>query len=94
MVANGAEGEPGTFKDRSIMRRDPYQVVTGAAIAAFTIGVHDVYIGVKASFLRECDALERAAHGSRRPACSATSTSRSHAAPTSTCSVKRRRCSK
>jgi NADH:ubiquinone oxidoreductase subunit F (NADH-binding) len=61
VVANGAEGEPGTFKDRSIMRRDPYQVVTGAALAAFTIGAHDVYIGVKASFVRECEALERAA---------------------------------
>ena len=42
------------------MRRDPYQVVAGAAIAAFTVDAHDVYIGVKASFVRECDAIERA----------------------------------
>ncbi len=60
VVVNGAEGEPGTFKDRSIMRRDPYQVVAGAAIAAFTVDAHDVYIGVKASFQREFDAIERA----------------------------------
>jgi NADH-quinone oxidoreductase subunit F len=61
VVVNGAEGEPGTFKDRSILRRDAYQVVMGAAIAAFTIGARDIYIGVKASFTRECEALERAA---------------------------------
>jgi len=60
VVVNGAEGEPGTFKDRSIMRRDPYQVVAGAAIAAFAVDAHDVYIGVKASFQREFDAIERA----------------------------------
>jgi NADH-quinone oxidoreductase subunit F len=60
VVVNGAEGEPGTFKDRSIMRRDPYQIVAGAAIAAFTVDAHDVYIGVKASFGREFDAIERA----------------------------------
>ena len=42
------------------MRRDPYQVVAGAAIAAFAVDAHDVYIGVKASFQREFDAIERA----------------------------------
>ena len=57
---NGAEGEPGTFKDRTILRRDPYSVVMGAVIAATTVGAHDIYIGVKASFGAECDAVERA----------------------------------
>src|SRR5689334_7985658 len=37
-VANGAEGEPATFKDRTLMRRDPYRVVEGLAIAAFAVG--------------------------------------------------------
>ena len=60
VVVNGAEGEPGTFKDRSIVRRNPYQVVAGAAIAAFTIGANDIYIGVKAAFVSELDALEQA----------------------------------
>ncbi len=60
VVVNGAEGEPGTFKDRSIVRRNPYQVVAGAAIAAFTIGANDIYIGVKAAFVTELDALEQA----------------------------------
>ena len=37
-VANGAEGEPGTLKDCMLMRRNPYQVVEGLAIAAATVG--------------------------------------------------------
>ena len=36
-VGNGAEGEPGTFKDRMLMRRNPYQVVEGLAISAATV---------------------------------------------------------
>ena len=38
VVANGAEGEPGTFKDRMLMRRNPYQVIEGLAIAAASCG--------------------------------------------------------
>jgi len=60
VVANGAEGEPGTFKDRMLMRRNPYQVVEGVAIAAATVGAVGAYIAVKASFEPEIAALERA----------------------------------
>ncbi len=62
VVANGAEGEPGTFKDRAIMRANPYQVVEGLAIAALVMGCDEVFIAVKASFERERVALLRAAH--------------------------------
>ena len=34
VVVNGAEGEPGTFKDRATLRADPYQMLEGALIAA------------------------------------------------------------
>lgn len=47
VVANGAEGEPATFKDRAIMRADPYAVVEGVAIAAFAVGAERAFIGVK-----------------------------------------------
>jgi NADH-quinone oxidoreductase subunit F len=60
VVVNAAEGEPGTFKDRALLRAHPYQLVEGAAIAAFAIGARDVYVGLKASFLPEAEALERA----------------------------------
>jgi NADH:ubiquinone oxidoreductase subunit F (NADH-binding) len=61
VVANGAEGEPGTYKDRAILQRDPYQVLEGLAIAAFAIGADEAYIGLKASFTVEFERLERAA---------------------------------
>jgi NADH-quinone oxidoreductase subunit F len=61
VVANGAEGEPATFKDRVLMRRDPYRVVEGAAIAALAVGANEVYLATKASYRAEVVALERAA---------------------------------
>ena len=60
VVANGAEGEPATFKDRAILRANPYQVVEGVAIAALTLGAREAFIGVKASFEQEVTALTRA----------------------------------
>ncbi|MEP6623394.1 MAG: hypothetical protein ABJC79_03050, partial [Acidimicrobiia bacterium] len=62
VVANGAEGEPGTFKDRPLMRTNPYQVLEGLAVAATVIGAREAFIAVKASFTPEIDALERALH--------------------------------
>jgi NADH:ubiquinone oxidoreductase subunit F (NADH-binding) len=60
VVANGAEGEPATFKDRAIMRANPYQVVEGVAIAAVTLGATEAFIGLKASFEPELAAVTRA----------------------------------
>ena len=61
VVANGAEGEPATFKDRMLMRRDPYRVIEGAAIAALVVGAAEVFVATKRSFVTEIDALRRAA---------------------------------
>jgi len=61
VVANGAEGEPATFKDRLLMRRDPYRVIEGAAIAASAVGADAIYVATKASFTTEVAALRRAA---------------------------------
>ncbi|QYG91464.1 NADH-quinone oxidoreductase subunit F [Iamia sp. SCSIO 61187] len=60
LVVNGAEGEPGTFKDRALLRANPYQVVEGMVIAGFAIGAEEVFICLKASFEREIDAVTRA----------------------------------
>ena len=49
VVVNGAEGEPGTFKDRTILRNNPYQVVEGALIAALVVGADEVVFAVKAT---------------------------------------------
>jgi len=61
VVANGAEGEPATFKDRTLIRLDPYRIVEGAAIAAFAVGAGTVYLATKRSYGREVEALKRAA---------------------------------
>src|SRR5262245_20956108 len=53
VVVNGAEGEPGTFKDRSILRRNPYQVIEGAFIAARAVHADRVVIALKRSFAGE-----------------------------------------
>ncbi|HZI38580.1 MAG TPA: NADH-quinone oxidoreductase subunit D, partial [Acidimicrobiia bacterium] len=54
VVVNGAEGEPGTFKDRTILRINPYQVIEGAMIAARAVGADLVVIALKRSFEAEC----------------------------------------
>ena len=59
-VCNGAEGEPATFKDRWLIRRNPYQVLEGVAIGAFTTGAAGAFIAVKRSFVKEIEALSRA----------------------------------
>lgn len=47
VVVNAAEGEPGSFKDRAILYRNPYQVLEGALIAAHAVGASDVIIAMK-----------------------------------------------
>jgi NADH:ubiquinone oxidoreductase subunit F (NADH-binding) len=60
LVCNGAEGEPGTFKDRALLRANPYQLVEGLLIAALAVEVTDAYVALKESFEREYEALMRA----------------------------------
>jgi NADH-quinone oxidoreductase subunit F len=59
-VCNGAEGEPATFKDRFLLRTNPYQVLEGLAIAAHAVGAERAYIGLKADFVEEVQAVRRA----------------------------------
>jgi NADH:ubiquinone oxidoreductase subunit F (NADH-binding) len=60
LACNGAEGEPGTFKDRMLMRRNPYQLIEGIAVAAFAMGAAEAYLATKASFTFEVERLEAA----------------------------------
>jgi NADH-quinone oxidoreductase subunit F len=60
VVVNAAEGEPGTFKDRALLRRNPYRLLEGALIAALAVGADAVVLALKASFKRELDRLRPA----------------------------------
>lgn len=57
VVVNAAEGEPATFKDRLLIRLDPYRVIEGAAIAAFAVGAGSIYLATKRSYAREVERL-------------------------------------
>ena len=57
VVCNAAEGEPASFKDRALLRANPYQVLEGVTVAALTMRAREAYIGIKASFRRELERL-------------------------------------
>ena len=53
VVVNAAEGEPGTFKDRTILRANPYHVLEGALVAARVVDADQIVIALKATFRPE-----------------------------------------
>ena len=50
IVANGDEGEPGTFKDKILLRDDPMSVIEGMTIAGYVFGSHDGYIYIRGEY--------------------------------------------
>ena len=60
LVINADESEPGTCKDRDIMRHDPHKLVEGALIASFAMGAHASYIYVRGEFCNEGRVLQAA----------------------------------
>src|SRR5512141_1233104 len=60
LVVNADESEPGTCKDREIMRHDPHLLVEGCLLASFAMGAHVCYIYVRGEFIREREHLQAA----------------------------------
>lgn len=60
LVVNADESEPGTCKDREILRHDPHLLVEGCLIAGFAMGAIAAYIYVRGEFIRERERLEAA----------------------------------
>jgi NADH-quinone oxidoreductase subunit F len=60
LVINADESEPGTCKDREIMRNDPHLLVEGCLIAGFAMGANTGYIYVRGEFIRERERLQAA----------------------------------
>src|ERR687894_26618 len=60
LVVNADESEPGTCKDREIMRHDPHLLIEGCLIASFAMGAHASYIYIRGEYIAERHALQRA----------------------------------
>ena len=60
LVINADESEPGTCKDREIMRHDPHHLLEGALFAGFAMGAHVCYIYIRGEYIREREALQKA----------------------------------
>lgn len=65
LVINADESEPGTCKDRDILRHEPHKLVEGALIAGFAMGAHKCYIYVRGEFYHEAMALVKAIEEAR-----------------------------
>jgi NADH-quinone oxidoreductase subunit F len=60
LVVNCDEAEPGTFKDRQLLERDPHQLVEGIAIASYALGVGQAFVFVRGEYPRPARRLQRA----------------------------------
>jgi len=60
VVVNADEGEPGTFKDRTLLERDPHQLIEGIILASYAVGAHQAFIYLRGEFHRARRQLQRA----------------------------------
>ncbi|EJF75915.1 NADH-quinone oxidoreductase subunit NuoF [Bartonella alsatica] len=60
LVVNADESEPGTCKDRDILRHDPHALIEGSVIAAFAMGANIAFIYIRGEYIREREALQAA----------------------------------
>ena len=66
LCVNADEGEPGTFKDRAVMTRDPHLLLEGIIFASYAVGVHTAFIYIRAEYeavARRLEAAEEEARG-------------------------------
>jgi len=60
LIVNADESEPGTCKDRDILRYEPHKLIEGCLLAAFAIRAHVGYIYVRGEYVREAEILQQA----------------------------------
>lgn len=60
LVVNADESEPGTCKDRDILRREPHKLIEGCLLASVAIGAHNCYIYIRGEFYNEAIAVQQA----------------------------------
>ncbi len=60
LCVNADEGEPGTFKDRAILTRNPHLLLEGMIIASYAVGIHSAYIYIRGEYEAIARRLEAA----------------------------------
>jgi len=66
LVINADEGEPGTFKDRQIMEKDPHRLIEGCICTMWAVGAHVTYIYVRCELVKSIRRLEEAIEEARK----------------------------
>ena len=66
VVANGDEGDPGAYMDRTLMESDPHRVLEGMAIAGYAVGAEQGYIYVRGEYPIAAKRLEKAIRSAER----------------------------
>ena len=65
LCCNADESEPGTFKDRQLIERDPHQLLEGMLLACYAIGAASSYIYIRGEFVLGAKILEQAINDAR-----------------------------
>jgi NADH-quinone oxidoreductase subunit F len=60
LVCNADESEPGTFKDRELMQKNPHQLIEGIIIGAYAIGANQSFIYIRGEYEHQADVLDAA----------------------------------
>ena len=60
LVINGDESEPGTFKDRQLLERDPHQMIEGIILSAYALSIHQAFVYIRGEYPRPARRVQRA----------------------------------
>jgi NADH-quinone oxidoreductase subunit F len=60
LVCNADESEPGTFKDREVMQKNPHSLIEGMIIAAYAVGANKAFIFIRGEYVQQAEILEAA----------------------------------
>jgi NADH-quinone oxidoreductase subunit F len=65
LVCNADESEPGTFKDRELMQKNPHALIEGIVIAAYAAGITRAFIYIRGEYVLQADVLDAAVREAR-----------------------------
>src|SRR5690606_9366198 len=101
LVINADESEPGSCKDREILRHDPHLLIEGALLASFAMRAHTCFVYFRGEFIRERERFQaplmkptKRASSARTMCTAGTSTLSFTMARAPTSAARRQRCSK